>query len=80
MSASSPADPNNCALDAQGSLKYASEIQFYDSKGHTPISILSTKGKVAAHPSSKSTLLCCNELFSSVDPVFWPASKAFHLL
>jgi hypothetical protein len=40
MSASSPVDPNNCALNAQEKPKYASEIQFYDSKGdHTPISI-----------------------------------------
>jgi hypothetical protein len=57
MLTSSPVDPNNCALDAQGNLMDASEIQFYDSEGDTtPIS--STTGNAAGGPSSKSALLC----------------------
>ena len=52
MSASSSVDPNNCALDAQGNLKDASEIQFYNSeRDDTPIS--SMKGKAKAGPSAK---------------------------
>jgi hypothetical protein len=33
MSTFSPADPKNCALDAQGNLMDANEIQFYNSEG-----------------------------------------------
>ena len=56
MSPSSPVDPNNCALDAQGNLKDACEIQFYNSEGDdTPIKSL--KGNAVAGPSSKSVLI-----------------------
>ena len=52
MSTSNFVDPNNCALDAQGNLKDASDIQFYDSEGDdAPIS--TTTGKAIAGPSSK---------------------------
>jgi hypothetical protein len=33
MSTTSFIDPDNCALDAHGNLKDASDIQFYDSEG-----------------------------------------------
>ena len=56
MSPSSPIDPNNCALDAQGNLKDTREIQFYNSEGNdTPIK--SSKGNAVAGPSSKSVLI-----------------------
>lgn len=55
MSTTSFVDPNNCALNADGNLKDASNIQFYDSEGdETPIS--SVKGDEAGL-SSKSALL-----------------------
>jgi hypothetical protein len=57
MSTSSFIDPDNCALDAQGNLKDANDIQLYDSEGDdTPIS--TTTGKAIASPSSKSAFLC----------------------
>jgi hypothetical protein len=56
MSTSSFVDPDNCALDAQGNLKDANDIQFYDSEGDdAPIS---ATGKAVAGPSSKSAFLC----------------------
>jgi len=57
MSTSSFVDPDNCALDARGNLKDASDIQFYDSEGdETPIS--SVKGNANdAGSSSKGVLL-----------------------
>jgi hypothetical protein len=67
MSASSSVDPNNCALDAQGNLKDANEIQFYNSEGDdTPIS--STKGKAKAGPSAdcKGCVSLTNAIFSVV--------------
>jgi hypothetical protein len=51
MSTTSFVDPNDYALDADGNLKNASDIQFYSSEGdETPIS--SVKGTEAG-PSSK---------------------------
>ena len=57
MSTTSFVDPDNCALDAHGNLKDASDIQFYDSEGdETPIS--SMKGNANdAGSSSKGVLL-----------------------
>jgi len=57
MSTTSFVDPDNCALDARGNLKDASDIQFYDSEGdETPIS--SMKGNANdAGSSSKGVLL-----------------------
>jgi hypothetical protein len=57
MSTTSFVDPDNCALDARGNLKDASDIQFYDSEGdETPI--LSMKGNANdAGSSSKGVLL-----------------------
>ena len=58
MSTANFVDPNNCALDAHGNLKDASDIQFYDSEGDAnPIS--SVKGNMEAGPSSKSALSSC---------------------
>jgi hypothetical protein len=57
MSTSGFVDPDNCALDAQGNLKDANDIQFYDSEGDdAPIS--TTTGKAIASRSSKSAFLC----------------------
>ena len=57
MSTTSFVDPDNCALDAHGNLKDASDIQFYDSEGdETPIS--SMKGNANdAGSSLKGVLL-----------------------
>jgi len=56
VSTASFVDPNNCALDAHGNLKDASDIQFYDSEqDETPLS--SVKGNAVAGPSLKSALL-----------------------
>jgi hypothetical protein len=57
MSTSSFVDPDKCAIDAQGNLKDANYIQFYDLEGvNTPI--LTTTGKAIAGPSSKSAFIC----------------------
>jgi hypothetical protein len=46
MSTSTFFNPNNCALDAQGNLKDAEDIIFYNSEGDdTPVASSSTKGK-----------------------------------
>lgn len=43
---SNPPNPDSCALDAQGNLMDASEIQFYNSEGdENPITSTSAKGK-----------------------------------
>jgi hypothetical protein len=58
MSTTSFVDPNNCALNAHGNLKDASDIQFYDSKGdETPVS--SGKGNANTGSSLKGVLLSC---------------------
>jgi hypothetical protein len=60
MSTSSFVDPNNCALDAQGNLKDAEDIQFYNSEGDdAPIASASSKGKGRAGAPTKSALLSC---------------------
>ena len=45
MSGAGFIDPNNCALNAHGNLKNASDIQFYDSEqDKTPISSVKGNG------------------------------------
>ncbi|KAJ8594703.1 hypothetical protein M405DRAFT_857875 [Rhizopogon salebrosus TDB-379] len=51
-------DPDNCALDAQGKLKDADDIQFYNSEGDdAPIASSSTKGNAKADSCAKITAL-----------------------
>jgi hypothetical protein len=58
MASSHYIDPNNCALDAQGNLKSAEDIVFYESAAEdTPIQSSSRKGKDKAGPSSTSAFL-----------------------
>jgi len=48
-------DPNNCALDAHGNLKDASDIQFYNSEqDETPISFVKSNAMAG---QSRSVLL-----------------------
>ena len=58
MASSDYIDSNNCALDAQGNLKNAEDIVFYESATeNTPIQSSSRKGKDKAGPSLTSALL-----------------------
>ena len=58
MTPSDYIDPDNCALDAQGNLKNAEDIVFYESATEDiPIQSSSRKGKDKAGPSSTSALL-----------------------
>ena len=57
MASSDYIDPDNCALDAQGNLKKAEDIVFYESATEdTPIQSSSRKGKDKAGPSTSALL------------------------
>ena len=78
MSSSNYIDPDNCALDAQGNLKNAEEIVFYESAMEEIPIQPSRKGKDrASGPSPSSVLLSyVNTYFSNADPTFWISVQA----
>jgi hypothetical protein len=78
MSSSDYIDPDNCALDAQGNLKNAEDIVFYESATEEIPIQPSRKGKDrAGGPSPSSALLSyVNSYFGKADPTFWIAVQA----
>jgi hypothetical protein len=56
MSTSGFTDPNHCALDSEGNLKDADDIQFFNSEGDDD-PMLSTKGKAKAATSAFLSLM-----------------------
>jgi len=78
MSSSDYIDPDNCALDAQGNLKNAEDIIFYESATEEIPIQSSRKGKDRAGSLSPSSALLSyvNSYFSKADPTFWIAVQA----
>ena len=72
VSTASFVDPNNCALDAHGNLKDASDIQFYDSEqDETPLS--SVKGMPRLAHLWRVRCYHLNNPSSNIDPTLRPA-------